>query len=342
MSTQVLSGRGPILRTTLQRLRQAGYQTGLLKAVVPDWWSAESEDDPAAATQLKILLARQLGLDIEAVLERDAFEPETTPKGMQFKRSANLEGQAPSEETLAFCATLARTAASTIERSKKIQKSGDKIREAILSTGDAFVSLRALLRYCWSMNVAVMHVTEIPGKRKGMDAMVYRSNGRDIIVVTKAAKGYPAAWLSFLIAHELGHIALGHVSENGIYADDCEPQTGTNGDEAAANAFAADVLAGSNVQPFWETYAHSPRALVNSAISDGERFGIDPGHIILRWANDFGRFPLALKAWKTRKAKPKQIEHDAINETALEKLDVGPLSESMGEFLRNVLRLVTA
>ena len=62
----------------------------------------------------------------------------------------------------------------------------------------------------------------------------------------------------------------------------------------------------------------------------------------MRWANDFGRFPLALKAWKTRKAKPKQIEHDAINETALEKLDVGPLSESMGEFLRNVLRLVTA
>jgi hypothetical protein len=120
MTRQRLSGRGKSLRELLTRLRTAGYKSpDLLSAVVPDWWSKEADQEPDAAIQLKIILARRLGLDVQAMIEEDVIRPET-PSSMRFKRSASQK-RMPSDETLAFCATLAQAAAATIEPSSHLR-----------------------------------------------------------------------------------------------------------------------------------------------------------------------------------------------------------------------------
>jgi hypothetical protein len=336
MARQELTGRGRALREVLARLRAAGYDNkNLLTAVVPDWWTKETEEESDAAVQLKIILARRLGLDVQAMIEQDVIRAKT-PSGMRFKRSANLEHKTPSAETLAFCATLAQTAAATIDPSMPIPSDPDTLRQNILANGESFVSLGALLKYCWMKNIAVMHVTEVPGLRKGMDALVYRANQRDIIIVTKAAKKYPSAWLSFLIAHELGHIALGHVEENELYADECEPgETGLT-DEDAANAFAGRALAGNYVDQQAEFMY--PEQLIAWAYNEGRKKGIDPGHLILRYAHHHEKcFAFALKAWNRRPA-PTSYEN-VVNEIALSRINTDALSDSMGELVENVLHL---
>ena len=198
------------------------------------------------------------------------------------------------------------------------------------------MSLTSLLKYCWIKNIAVMHVTEIPGSRKGMDALVYRANGRNIIIITRSAKKNPPAWLSFLVAHELGHIALGHVEDNDLYADDCEPGETGSKEEDAANVFAGYVLAGDHIDD--RRKFMYPEQLIAWAYHEGRRNGIDPGHLVLRYAYRHGNgFPFALKAWNKR---PIRTSHEnVVNEMALARMRTGALSESMGELVENVLQL---
>lgn len=335
MKNQSFAGRGRSLRQLLARLRAAGYNNrDLLKAVVPEWWSKDADEEPDAGVQLRVILARRLGLDIQAIIEDDVIRPEA-PSGMCFKRSASQQ-QMPSNETLAFCATLARAAAAAIPPSLTIPANPHQLRREIIDGGEPFISLAALLKYCWLKSIAVMHVTTVPGARKGMDALVYRADKRNIIIVTKAARNYPPAWLSFLIAHELGHIALGHVQENDIYADECQPDRTGHNDEDAANEYASTVLAGDYTAS--QHQFPSPEQLINWAYSEGRQAKIDPGHLVLHYAHTHDQnFAFALKAWKKRPT-PTSYDH-VVNEMALSRIDTDVLGDSMGELIENVLQL---
>jgi Zn-dependent peptidase ImmA (M78 family) len=71
------------------------------------------------------------------------------------------------------------------------------------------VSLSALLSWCADAYIPVLHIHKLPGKK--MTGLVVREDGRFAIVLSR--KGTPAELL-FHLAHELGHIARGHLSEN--------------------------------------------------------------------------------------------------------------------------------
>lgn len=62
--------------------------------------------------------------------------------------------------------------------------------------------------------------------------------------------------IRFTIAHELGHIILGHVVPGGITTANREPSSGDNPQETAANQFAARLLAPACV--LWGLDLHTP------------------------------------------------------------------------------------
>ena len=48
----------------------------------------------------------------------------------------------------------------------------------------------------------------------------------------------------FILAHELGHIALGHIEEDGVLIDESMDHNVQDQEEADANAFAIELLTG--------------------------------------------------------------------------------------------------
>lgn len=69
----------------------------------------------------------------------------------------------------------------------------------------------------------------------------------------------PPTRLRFTIAHELGHIALGHVRPGERTAQNREPQPGDSPMEQAANRFAVDLLAPACV--LWGLGIHTPEEI---------------------------------------------------------------------------------
>lgn len=65
----------------------------------------------------------------------------------------------------------------------------------------------------------------------------------------------------FTIAHEVGHIILGHVGPGEITTANREPQPGDAQEETAANQFAARLLAPACV--LWGLGVHTPEEIMN-------------------------------------------------------------------------------
>ena len=53
-----------------------------------------------------------------------------------------------------------------------------------------------------------------------------------------------SAWLLFILAHELAHIALGHIDDDGMLIDENVKRNIQDTEETEANRFAEEVLSG--------------------------------------------------------------------------------------------------
>jgi Zn-dependent peptidase ImmA (M78 family) len=115
-----------------------------------------------------------------------------------------------------------------------------------------------------------------------MDGMVVQTNDRPVIVLSKTADLW--AWQLFVLAHEVAHVALGHVESDEILIDEElgkesyameDPDT----DERAADAFAIAVL---NGRPDATYRVSSERVnaptLAKAAFEHGKPQKIDPSY----------------------------------------------------------------
>src|SRR5215475_7795904 len=76
-----------------------------------------------------------------------------------------------------------------------------------------------------------------------MEGMVTIARGRPVIVLTK--KTSQCDWMLFILAHELGHVALKHLEETegqAIVDDTVEDSDSNDAQEKDANGFATKLL----------------------------------------------------------------------------------------------------
>jgi len=327
-----------------ERLEAFGIPRAYARAIaLPPGWRDSETKNPAVYSQALGLLARNLNLSLRS-LQNDNAPLEWQDCGTtRFKRNRAL-----SDDDLMMAKCLAVRAAQVASQavhtpSMEIPETGAAIRETILSNGRPYVSFDALLDYCWDCGIPVLHASHFPKGAYKPDALTGSFHGRPAIVMMKRHK-YPA-WLLFILAHELGHIAKKHLMQDSVLVDEKIDRKDSEDMEAEANTFAVELLTGKPDIRYQAPYNLTAEQLVSAALSTSKRDGVDPGFVALNYA-DARRFVAeeAKGHYAVGNKALHEIEPDAnpvaaIHARMCERLDWEELGRDNRNFLRRIAEM---
>jgi len=316
------------IQSLLTRLGSAGVPAGFARMALPGWWDDEIAQSKSGLQQAQMYFARAFHIDLVSLAQANGpvLFQETQRK---FKLSRNV---AESDVTVSahFASAIANLAMAGVGAEQAaVPKDPVELRTAIL-TEHSCVSLAALLAWCSAANIPVLHIHKLPGKK--MTGLVVREDGRFAIVLSK--KGTPAHLL-FYLAHELGHIANGHLQGNGFVADEkIGGADAGDADEKEADAYAIRLLNGRAVSygPGASSNIRSGVALYKAALAKANQERIDVGHIILNYGNSQQTHALASMAIKSIPGEADGIK--VVNNAFFQSLDAGKLSDDQFELLK--------
>jgi hypothetical protein len=121
------------------------------------------------------------------------------------------------------------------------------------------------------------------------------------------------------LAHEIAHIVLGHVAPGEILIDeelskDSYALKDSDLDERAADMFAIEVLNGRKKATYTVSGDRvNSKELAHTAYEFGKANRVDPGHIVLNFANKTGKWDIGIAAAKLLESE-KQPAWEVINE----------------------------
>lgn len=285
------------VRDLYRRLRDLGIDARFIRShVLPDWWRDELAGSDANRALAEAYIAKVLGFRVEDL--RDSARELTLPAlpSVRFKR---YKGEV--DDKVRISALVAQRAVAALARStghrlpafEKLQTAGE-IRAAILRRSE-YVDLESLLLFCWEAGVPAIHLAHRPAGSKPFDGMAAFICGRPMVILATGRDGPP--WLAFYVAHELGHIMLGHVRA-GAHALVDETLTGSPGSgtqEREADRFACELLTGFPDPRLQDLKVTGPRLAVVAAQSGPAR-GVAPGVFALIYAKSNNQWPVAQSA----------------------------------------------
>lgn len=316
------------------RLRSVGLTARVVEAAWPAWWSSAAEESPSAVAELHFTLARQLGLSPNSLL-RDG-EPEFLWRDETKFKNLGTTSEREASILASFSVSVCRCAfaAMPVEAVNLLPATAGELRSAMLRRWDA-IGLRELLTACWSYAIPVLQLRVFPLQQKRMHAVTARLGDRHAVLVGRESR-FPAQ-VAYWVAHELGHIAAGHVGDANALVDVEDPlrQADKDDEEQAADSYALELLTGSpNPAIETDTSSYTASELANAARNAGAVEGVDPGVIALclghseqTWEQVFG----ALKILG-------EVDVGGyINEVALSQLDWSAVPLDSQGFLDTIL-----
>jgi hypothetical protein len=328
------------LRRTLKRF---GFADRAVDAAWPRWWSDDADASASARAELTFSVARNLGIDPTSLLTLDGEPRFVWRPEARFKRVAN-ENERELAGITAFGRAVATAVAVAAPDPQAVieDASPARLRAEILASGRPYVDLGDLLSLCWVIGIPVVHLRVFPWPQKRMAAMIVPAQQRPVMLLAKDAS-YPPA-IAFYVAHELAHVALGHLGAEEIIVDldEADDPISRRGDErddeeAAADRFALELLTGS---PEPEVVASGATAnatrLAAAAHEAAGRDQIEPGVVAELYGFATDDWKVAVGALKAiyREAKPVWKE---INALALSELDLGLLPRDSADYLIAVM-----
>ncbi|MEE3715704.1 ImmA/IrrE family metallo-endopeptidase [Tumidithrix elongata RA019] len=351
------------LKTLYDRLKQLGFNRDFIKDNgLPEWWCDEYEASPDAVVTAAFYFSRRFNLDFNSLLNQDLAPTFETQSKTRFKTVSKVKSNAiqdsqnnsqftedtttvsnktiPSELVVAH--NLALRVAELVSHTYKQQYhpvegiTAREIRAAILDKY-ANVSLEALLAFCHEHGIPIAHFADFPNTVKKFHGMVTQSKGHPVILASLRDRS--PSRLSFIIAHELGHIALGHLKDGMTIS---EEEIGTfdlqDNEECAANEFAAELILGQPDRVYYFPHFMTADRLAKSAIEKSQRDRVDSGAIVWNYGwYKKSHFPVARKAAGLieQEANAPQL----INKYLSRSLDWESLSNDNQEYLALVLGL---
>lgn len=287
------------------------YQTvghlGLTKAQVrrllPSWWAPEVETEEGGIAELGLYLSRRLSIDLNAL-----FEGRVVPKGAVSHVAYKHRSGADPEKYAAASYIAASLAQAILDAFavpyKPLPGDPETLRAAARSQSkQQLVGFDSLLALCWNSGIPVIPLPNLPVGIRKMDGAALRVGQRPVIVIAKRQSS--RAWLSFILAHEMGHLALGHIAPGSTLIDVALHESATyatdsaeDAEERAADQFALSALGGPDLAAAlakWPGRDSAP-GLAVAARQLGQKIGVEPGHIILRHAFESKRWADATNA----------------------------------------------
>jgi hypothetical protein len=286
------------------------------------------------------MISRRLGLDAVALAGGTvrALGDVSPPR---FKHTARIDPGTLEPATRIASALAQAIVAAGPAPAELPRMSAAQVRAALLERGATRVDFDGLLALAWRLGIAVIPLPHLPPGVRKMDAAALRVNGRPAIVI--ARRNDSKAWLSFILAHELGHLLLGHVPENGAIVEgslqdsasfDAESQL--DAQEREANAFAHTVLGGEATDA--AVMSWNPRAgmmeLVDAAMVAAPKLQSTPGQLILRFA-------FLRQGWKEAALALRFLADDVDAQNALiarlaEEINTAQIGEDLQDFVEKV------
>lgn len=323
--------------------RRLVQDTGLTEAAIdtawPSWWTDEAEASSSAKNELRFSLARKLGLD------PGSLASEQTPRflwdGSQAKYKdfkGNTHGERPA--ITSFGASVGRilTSATPQDHQSLLNSTSSKeLRSSILAQAP-FVGLLELITLAWGIGIPVIHLRAYPLSAKRMCAMAVNVGGRHAILLARDAQ-YPAP-LAFHLAHELGHIALGHLHNSQALVDMgdfSENAANSDPEELEADRFALELLTGDPaLKVISQGAGNSARQLASECLRLSKLLAIEPGTLALCFGHSTNNWPVAIRSLDhiyTEKRDAWQV----INHIAIGQINWDLLGDDASSFLRAVM-----
>lgn len=314
----------------MHRLSAAGFKPSVARrAVLPDWWDASCEQNPALLPDIEFRVARFLGAPLALV--RDANVPLISPKypNAQLRQVRDID-----RDRVGPAIHLAlRVAAATLRNwrggSAKLDlPPPDPLRwRGLLQQEAEVIRLRHVLPDLWRRGIPVIHLDKesVPEPRfQGMACIV---EGRPVVVLAHSLD--EPGHLAFIIAHEVGHIVYGDCEEGRPEVDEDDRNPDDADAELRANLYSARALLGEGV-PHLTKGTHQQLAEQASRVEKERR--IDAALVARRWGRLAGRagdkdaYALATRAVaalgrdkrgkvEIRKAFDEHIDLDAASDT---------------------------
>jgi hypothetical protein len=319
-----------------RKLKQSGLSDRIIEAVWPDWWSAEANKSVSARTELCFAVARKLGLSPTSLLdERVEF---VWRDRARFKH-VTAETAAEQGALGSFGVSVGRYLLSMMSAEPPLLIAAADLRELILG-GGGYVDLTSLLSTCWALGVPVIHLRIFPLRAKSMHAMIVRIDGRYAILLGKDSN-YPAP-AAFTLAHEIGHLMLGHLSDGAAIVDlddpGKEPQNG-DAEELSADEYALTTLTGSP-QPVITVQGDGfgARSLAAAVLEAGPAVRVEPGTLALCFAYQTRDWPTGMASLRHIYQEPKPVWKE-VNQIANTQLNWSAVSDDTADYLRIVMGL---
>lgn len=313
------------------RLSQRGLTKAFARRLLPDWWDDSLAATPSALLQAQLIISAGMNFELRSLRDSSAkIEFKAARRKFKFSKAVDEPSIQLSAE---YATAIAKMAIQAVPSPFVLPPpSALSIRNALLLTHKC-IDLSALLDYCNRTGIPILHMPELPGKK--MDAVAIRHHGRSAIVLcTKKV----APYLLFHLAHEIGHIALGHLgSEDGTLIDTVITSNTADADERAADSFAVQLLNGCEIRYSSTGKYVTAVKLANAAMSYGQQNKIDPGHIILNFAYAAENFALANAALKL--LPPSATDSSIINKNLLALINLDFLSDDQASLLTKSLAI---
>lgn len=317
-------------------LKRAGIANAAVDAVWPQWWSSDAESSLSATAELTFTVARRLGLSPEDLLDGEAkfaWRDET-----KYKR---LTADASDEEAAlsSFGCAVGRAAVAGIVGPALPTYEAIAIREAILNDA-AFVDAAGLLSFTWGLGIPVLQLRVFPLQQKRMHAMSVGVRDRAAILLARA-ESYVAP-MAFTLAHEIGHLMLGHLSGAESVVDFEAPlESSDPGDdeEIAADRFALELLTGqADPEVGTDADRFSASQLAAAVTEQGPKLGIEPGILALCAGHNTRQWDKTYGALKILPPQKQDIS-TYINTVATSQLDWSSMTRENVDYLRVMMGL---
>jgi hypothetical protein len=318
----------------INKLRRAGISRAAINAAWPSWWDEALSASPSGRTELRFALARRLGLKPQPLLgERVEF---VWNDEARFKHLSTHD-EASKAAMTSFGMAIGKSLFRAVPRGPEIGSIvAERLREALLARRP-FVDLAGLIAACWALGIPVIHLRVFPLEAKRMHAMVVRADGRFAILLGHDAR-FPAQ-IAFTLAHELGHIMLGHLDNAPALIDVEDPATAVARDEEenAADEYSLTVLTGMP-DPTIQTNVDSFNAptLAEAVRTAAPRYRIDPGTLALCLAYRRRAWPVAMSALGMLYPDVPAVWRE-LNNIAAQQIEWGALTDDANEYLRQVM-----
>lgn len=312
------------------RLGKTGMSKPFARSLLPDWWDDSLGAVPSALLQAQLIISTGMNFELRSVRDPLA-DIEFASASRKFKLNKALDS-ASIRLSAEYATGMAKLAAQAMAI-QYVPPPPDAlgIRNSLLANHNC-IDLPALLDYCNRTGIPVLHITDLPGKK--MDAVAIRQHGRSAIVL---CKNTTASYLLFHLAHEIGHIALGHLGNvDGSLVDVKINSNDSDSDELAADAFAVQLLNGLDTRYSIGARFMGGQHLAVSAVSYGNQNRIDPGHIVLNYAHVAKDFAIANMALKHLANVPST---EIVNRNLMRQISLDALSDDQTSMLTKALAI---